>query len=126
MEACIIICRTHKPAERKNKILFVHALEEVTRERAQSFLERSHIQKIVNTYEGYGEIKGFSKIVDTKDVQANTANLSIPLYIQTNNNGASPEDGKTLEEAISEWQASSGALQTSLNQLIDTLDKQGG
>jgi type I restriction enzyme M protein len=46
MEACVVICRTHKPTERQNKILFINAVDEVTRERAQSFLERSHIQKL--------------------------------------------------------------------------------
>jgi type I restriction enzyme M protein len=37
MEACIVICRTAKAKERRNKILFINAVNEVTRERAQSF-----------------------------------------------------------------------------------------
>jgi len=123
MEACIVICRTHKPAERKNKIIFINALEDVTRERAQSFLERSHIKKIVNAYESHGDIDGFSRVVDVKDVQANAANLSIPLYIQAKNNGVSSEDNITLNETIFEWQNSSQALRKSLNQLIKSLEK---
>ena len=46
MEACIMICRMNKPANRKNKVLFINAVHEVTRERAQSFLDMEHIQKI--------------------------------------------------------------------------------
>lgn len=38
MEACVVICRMRKPKNRKNKILFINAVNEVTRERAQSFL----------------------------------------------------------------------------------------
>lgn len=38
MEACVVICRTDKPEARKNKILFINAVNEVSRERAQSFL----------------------------------------------------------------------------------------
>ena len=40
MEACVVICRTQKPAERRGKILFIDAVDEVARERAQSFLRR--------------------------------------------------------------------------------------
>src|SRR5574344_1275753 len=38
MEACIIICRTQKPAELKNKIIFINALKEVERKNGESFL----------------------------------------------------------------------------------------
>ena len=40
MEACIVVCRTSKPPERRGKMLFINAVNEVTRERAQSFLSR--------------------------------------------------------------------------------------
>ena len=39
MEACVIICRSRKPAERQGRILFIDAVAEIARERAQSFLE---------------------------------------------------------------------------------------
>lgn len=39
MEACVLVCRSRKPAARRGKILFLNAVQEVTRERAQSFLE---------------------------------------------------------------------------------------
>lgn len=122
MEACIVICRTPKSAERKNKILFINALEEVTRERAQSFLEKSHIQKIVSSYEAYDDIEGFSKVVDAKEMQANAANLSIPLYIKNNINGNHPEEQKSLGAVIQEWKTSSKALSSSLGNLIKTLE----
>ena len=38
MEACVVICRTQKPAARRGKVLFIDAVNEVSRERAQSFL----------------------------------------------------------------------------------------
>ena len=46
MEACVVVCRMNKPAERPRKILFINAVAEVTRERGQSFLDESHIGKI--------------------------------------------------------------------------------
>jgi len=47
MEACVVICRTAKPKARKGRILFINAVNEVTRERAQSFLTDEHIERIV-------------------------------------------------------------------------------
>ena len=39
MEACVVVCRMKKPPERKMKILFINAVNEVKRERSQSFIE---------------------------------------------------------------------------------------
>ena len=51
MEACVDLCRTAKPRARRNRILFINAVDQVTRERAQSFLEPGHIQKILKDYQ---------------------------------------------------------------------------
>ena len=57
MEACVVICRMNKPKERKNKVLFINAVHEVTRERAQSFLTYEHIQCIVAAYRGDNRVE---------------------------------------------------------------------
>ena len=48
MDACVIICRSHKPVNRQDKILFIDAKNEVTRKNAESYLEPKHIQKILS------------------------------------------------------------------------------
>ena len=45
MEACIVICRTNKDVNRRGKILFIDAKNEVTRKSSQSYLEEKHISK---------------------------------------------------------------------------------
>ena len=99
MEACIVICRTNKPAERKNKILFINAKHEVTRKNAQSYLEESHIKKIADAYINYDEIEKFSKIVPVKDVLANDGELTISLYLPEENT----DEIMTVEEATDSW-----------------------
>lgn len=99
MEACIVICRTNKPAERKNKILFINAKHEVTRKNAQSYLEESHIKKIADAYINYEEIEKFSKIVPVKDVLANDGELTISLYLPEENT----DEIMTVEEATDSW-----------------------
>ena len=99
MEACIVICRTKKPAARKGKILFINAKHEVTRKNAQSYLEESHIKKIADAYLNYEEIDKFSKVVSTKDVLANDGELTISLYLPEENT----DEILTLEEAVDAW-----------------------
>ena len=99
MEACIIICRTNKPAERKNKILFINAKHEVTRKNAQSYLEESHIKKIADAYVKYEEIDKFSKIVPINDILANEGELTISLYLPEENT----DEIMTVEEAVDSW-----------------------
>ena len=119
MEACIVICRMSKPVSRKNKVLFINAVHEVTRERAQSFLEPEHIQKIAGTYHSFEAMEGFSYIATKEEIQGNNGSLSIPLYVNTNES----IDGETaefeLEESIDVWQQSGAVLKDSLDALLD-------
>jgi type I restriction enzyme M protein len=80
MEACVVICRTAKPKAR-GKILFINAVNEVTRERAQSFLTDDHIERIVNAYEKFKDEPGFTRVVTLEEIRAKDGNLSIPLYV---------------------------------------------
>lgn len=83
MEACIVICRARKARERRGKVLFINAVGEVTRERAQSFLTEEHIQRIVSAYRASGEEDGFARVVGLDEIRAQDGNLSISMYIST-------------------------------------------
>ncbi len=123
MEACVVVCRTAKPKARKNKILFINAVNEVTRERAQSFLEENHIQKILTTYQSFADVDGFARAVPLDEIRANKANLSIPLYIRLNANGATTTaTEKPLAKVIEVWQTSSAALRSSMDNLLVILN----
>jgi type I restriction enzyme M protein len=81
MEACVIVCRTKKPAGRQGRILFINAVDEMTHEKAQSFLEPEHIEKILAAYRSDEDTPGFSRHVPVEEVLTKDANLSIPRYI---------------------------------------------
>ncbi len=128
MEACVVVCRMHKPAERRGKVLFVNAVDEVTRERAQSFLKEAHIRRIVDAYHAFTDIPGFARAATLDDIRANQANLSIPLYVRpvANRIGSANGNGHNeLAAVIGEWQASSQALRSSMNDLFETLNEAG-
>ena len=85
MEACIIICRKHKEPYKRGKVLFINAINDVTRKNAQSFLEEAHINRIASAYEKYQDIAGFAKLATIKDIADNNYSLSIPLYVRVAN-----------------------------------------
>ena len=122
MEACVVVCRTQKPPERRDQVLLIHAVEEVTRERAQSFLEREHIERIVGAYQDFRDVEGLARIATLDEIRANQANLSIPLYVLPVGNGnGKGAVGKPLPKVISEWQASSRRLRQSMDGLSATV-----
>lgn len=82
MESCLLVCRMKKPKERKGKIIFIDAKDELRIDRTNAWLEPKHIDKISKAYWNYKDIDGFSKVVDTKVVLENNGNLSLQLYVK--------------------------------------------
>ena len=73
MEACAVICRTDKPKERSGMILFINAVGEVTRERAQSFLTNEHVEHIVEAYNNFKDETGFACVATPEEIRAKIA-----------------------------------------------------
>lgn len=114
MEACIVICRANKPANRRGKVLFINAKHEVTRKNAQSYLEQDHIDKIANTYFDFAEIDGFSAVADLKTIKANNSKLSIALYVRNSDRTSEIPD---FDSALETWLSNSSSLHKELNEL---------
>ena len=80
--ACILVMRRphEKPRERKEKILFINADREYEAGRAINYLRAEHLEKIVEAFENYEEIPGFSSIVALEQVRAEVCNLNVRRY----------------------------------------------
>ena len=81
MEACIVICSQERPTARKGKVLFIDAVNEVTRERAQSFLKPEHQERILNCFLAFAVEEGFSAVATIREIQANNSSLGIQHYV---------------------------------------------
>jgi type I restriction enzyme M protein len=125
MEACVVVCRTSKPLARRRRILFINAVDEVTRERAQSFLTEDHIEKIVSVYRDYRDVTGFAQVVSADAIRANKANLSIPLYVRAPNGNGVATGKESLKNTVAEWERSSAALRASMEEMFKTLKENG-
>lgn len=123
MEACIIICRSKKTSQRRKKILFINAKNEVTRKNAQSYLEPEHISRIAKVYKNYSVEEGFSNIADIEEIAANNYSLGIPKYVS----GVSEESEEeiNIEEAVDNWSRSSNSVSNEFNILNDLLQEGG-
>jgi type I restriction enzyme M protein len=88
MEACIVICRTRKPADRQGKILFIDAVRQVVRERAQSSLTSKNQERILSAYQAFVDEPGFVKVASIAEVLEMGGNLSIPRYVRPRGDGA--------------------------------------
>jgi type I restriction enzyme M protein len=109
MEACVVICRMTKPANRKNKILFINAVDEVTRQRTFSYLEDRHISRIVEAYRRFEDEEGFASVVSNEHVLRIGGVLSVALHIDTDRGDELPDNEHqvVLRQALGGWLASS-------------------
>lgn len=112
-------------------MLFVNAVNEVTRERAQSFLTDDHIQRIVAAYQSFSDEDGFAQVVSNDEIREKGSNLSIPLYVRAKKAAAgrvteaqAPYGKTSLKQAIANWQESSMTLRKSMNGLFEVLEQQ--
>ena len=123
MESCIIICRTKKIPERRGQVLFINAVNEVTRKNAQSYLEDKHIKKIATAYDNYVTDPEFAKVVTLKDIEENNFSLSIPLYVKYSNN-ETDLDNRSLDERYESWRTYSEMMKLSYAKLNDMIGKE--
>lgn len=120
MEACIIICRSRKEAARKNSILFINAIKDVTRKNGESYLEDAHIHKIVNSCREGTTIDSFCKLVTYSDIENNNFDLTISLYTHADDDVDSVGE-RDLASDIKHWQKNHSKAYDSTQRLIALL-----
>jgi type I restriction enzyme M protein len=116
MEACVVICRSQKPKSRRGKILFINAVKEVTRERAQSFLSEENLQRVVRAYQEFKDEPGFTRVVNAGDIREKEWSLNISLFVVNGEHRRTGirSSGGSLEEAFIPWLASAKTIRESL------------
>ncbi|MXP15690.1 N-6 DNA methylase [Altererythrobacter confluentis] len=123
MEACVIICRSKKPAERQKQVLFIDAVAEIERERAQSFLKPENQQHILDAYQGFTNAPGFASVVRTADVLAADGDLSIARYVKKPKPEISADEAVGLKDSWSAFDAEGRDFWTGMDALVDMLDE---
>ena len=125
MEACVMVCRSRKPRERQGRILFIDAVHEVTRERAQSFLRPEHQTRILNAYRAFENEAGFARVAGVGEIAKQDYSLSIPLYVKRMVNGANgnaQSEERRLSELWAEWEQNGRVFWQEMDVLVEMLD----
>lgn len=125
MESCIVICNRRKPAARKGNVIFIDAVNEVARERAQSFLKPEHQQRILSALKDFGDVPGFAKVATLAAIGANAGNLSIPLYVKRSAAASAADnigEAARLGSAWEQWKNDGRVFWQQMDALVDTLD----
>ena len=87
-----------KPVERRGKVLFVDAAQEgyFRQEKARNFIDREHIDKMVEAYQTFEGVDRFAHVADLEEMEANDFNLNISRYVDT----TEPVDVMSVEDAL--------------------------
>lgn len=122
MEACVVVCLMNKPKARRGRILFINALSEVVRERAQSFLTDAHVERIVDVYQRFKDEPGLARVVPVVEIRSNGGNLSIPMYIasgQPASQTSAAHKANNFGDSLSSWIDSTLEVRKALGTVLE-------
>ncbi len=117
MESCLLVCRMKKPKERKGRIIFIDAKNELKIDRTNAWLEPQHIKKISDAYWKFKDVESFAKVISNKIVLENTGNLGLPLYVKQ----AVMDSEHNTEDLIVDIKAKKRLINDSMENLFSQL-----
>ena len=123
MEAVVIVLRNGRSEAHKLKILFINAVDLVTRERAISYLSSSHQNEILSNYKKFESKAGIASLRSTKEIKANDFSLAIPLYFDKKVSAFEDEE-ITAQDIYSKWLISLEQSEKSLKSLLNQFLKE--
>ena len=82
LAACVMVFKQNKVADKKDKVLFIDASDQVRVGRAQNYLETEHINQIFDWFKSYEDVENYVKVASMEDLEENDYNLNIPLYVE--------------------------------------------
>ena len=96
----ICVLNKAKPAERRNRVLFVDAAQEggFRPGKARNFIDREHIDRIVESYNAFEDIDRFAHVADLEEIKENDFNLNISRYVDT----TEPVEVMSVEDALAQ------------------------
>ena len=106
LAACVMVFKKNKAADKKGKVLFVDASDQIRVGRAQNHLEPEHIKQIHEWVEMYADIENYVKVVTMDDLKENDFNLNIPLYVEKIIEDNLPSVEEAMTDLKQAWQAS--------------------
>ena len=94
----ICILNKKKAPERRGKVLFIDAAQPgyFRAGKAQNFLEREHVTKVVEAFRAFEEVERFAHVAGLDEIRGNDFNLNISRYVDT----TEQEEAISVEDAL--------------------------
>ena len=121
MEACVVICRSKKPKDRKGKTIFIDAVHEIARENTQSFLRAEHQSRILEAYCAFRSEPEFAHVATMDEILAQNGDLTVHHYVVRKLDGRGSEATEPLAEIWRQFDTDGRDFWTGMDALVDTL-----
>jgi len=82
LAACVMVFKQNKDVDKKNKVLFIDASDQIRVGRAQNYLELNNVNQIFDWFTAYQDVENYVKVASKADLEENDFNLNIPLYVE--------------------------------------------
>ncbi len=112
LAACVMIYKQNKETDKKGKVLFIDASDQVRVGRAQNFLESNHVNQIFEWFKNYQDVENHVKVATVDDLEENDYNLNIPLYVE-----------KIIEDNLPSVEEAMADLKTAWNESLKAEEK---
>lgn len=93
---CVLLLNRNKPAERKNKIIFIYAAKDYEEGKNRNKLRQQDIDKITSVFNNYKEVDRYSHVAGLEEITENEFNLNVPRYVDI----SEPEEEVDIQQAI--------------------------
>ena len=100
LAACIMVFRSEKLIQHREKVIFIDASAQIRVGRAQNFLEKEHVDRIYDWYQRAEDVENYVKVASMGEIAENDYNLNIPLYVEK----IIEDDLPSVEQALADLQ----------------------
>lgn len=106
LSACVMVFKQNKETDKKGKVLFIDASDQVRVGRAQNYLEPEHVSQIFNWFSAFEDVENYVKVTSIDELKENDYNLNIPLYVEKIIEENLPSVEEVLADLKIAWEAS--------------------
>ena len=120
IDPCILIFKQKKSESEKENVLIIDASKMYQSGRAQNYLCKDHVDKILKIYQNREEKQHISKIVKISEIAVQDWNLSVSRYVEPELN----QKSIPLKQASSDLEKAIKIFKNSEQKLVQVLEKE--
>ena len=118
--ASILVLNRDKPAERKEKVLFIDASGEFEEGSNQNRLRDQDIEHISKAFHAYADVEKYARVVPLAEIEQNDWNLNISRYVDTSDEEERIDVGEAVRK-LRELEGERAEAEATMNRFLAEL-----